>query len=301
MNVIYQGTDITEMIDVQGAQATDCEGGRADELCLQLSDVEKIWDQWSPRLGDEIRLIEDGYNSGVMYLDEIMSGPAECTLRASSLNHLMRVETFRAWEGITLRRLISEFATRYGLKYDLYDVPDVTYQRIAQYGDYDMAWLSRRCMMEGCALKIFGGQLVVYDQHKTEQSAPTATIELTNNTPYAYREVGHLARSACIVESGAARGRFDAPDGAGPTMYVRDVAAGSIAEAERYARGFLREQNKRVSTLSVRQILEGIYAAGECVQVEGNVAAEGTWFISMVKYDFIGGMVALELRRPIPW
>ena len=301
MSIIYQGTDITELIDVQGAQATDCEGGRADELRLQLSDVAKMWDQWKPQRGDEIRLVENGYDSGIMYLDEITSGPSECTLRAASINHTARVESYQAWEGITLRRLILDFAARYGLTPDLFDVPDVSYQRIAQYGDYDMAWLSRRCMMEGCALKIYDGRLVVYEQRKAEQGASVATIELTNNTPYTYREVGHLARSGCVLESGAVRGRFDAPDGTGPVMVVRDVAAGSIAEAKRYARGLLREQNKRMVTLSVRQILDGVYAAGECVNVEGSVAADGIWFVSSVLYDFIGEMVALELRRPIPW
>lgn len=301
MNIIYEGKDITGEIDVQGATANDYEGGRADDIRLKLADVSELWARWSPKKGDTLRITEGEYDSGIMYLDDIMISASECRLGATSMPPTAREESFQTWEGITFRRLIGDFAERYSLKRSLHNIPDVTYERVAQYGDYDLAWIAKRCILEGCAFKLYNGRLVVYDQQEAEKGKAVRTIEITNNTPYEYRDLGYSLRSACVVESGIIRGRFAAPGCTGPTMYIRDIAAGSIAEAQRFARSLLREQNKCAVTLVVKQELDGVYAAGECVEVSGNVAAEGLWFISSVHNDFGQGMVTLGLRRPLSW
>lgn len=302
MNVFYEGADITSDIDIEGAVAGDYEGGRADDLSLKLADVEALWTRWAPKQGDTLRVTEGEYDSGILYLDDFRFGPTACQLWAASIRCSSREVSFQTWENITLRQLIQDFAKRYELELSLHDLPDVSYARVAQYGNVDLQWLAHRCALEGCALKLHDAKLVVYDQQKAEQGASVRAIELTNNTDYEYRELGHLRRSACVVESGSIRGKFIAPAPAvGPTMYIGNLSASSIAEAQRFARGALREQNKRAPTLTVRQELDGAHVAGVCVDVTGNVAAEGRWFVSSVRNDFVRGTALLELRRPLQW
>ncbi|MGJ4851438.1 phage late control D family protein [Bacillota bacterium Meth-B3] len=301
MKVLYEGEDISNDIDVKVAIATDAEGGIADTIRLRVADVAALWSKWEPKRGDKLRLTEDKYDTGTMYIDDIALTGDECALGAVSVNPLARAENFQSWENITFKRLLGDFAKRYNLKLAMYDAPNPTYGRVAQYGGGDLAWLARRCQLEGCQLKLHDGKMVVYGEHAYEKKRAVHEIELTDNTKFQYRALTHMLRCACVVESSDNRGRFDAPKGVGPVMHVRDVAAGSIAEAERFAKGILRNQNKLSETLQLDWTFDSEMAAGETIDVTGRAGLEGTWFLSAVRHDLIAERSLLTMRRPLGW
>lgn len=78
MRLIYQGTDITDSVDIVSAVHRDVSDGRCD--CLELTlDHATAWYGWGPQTDDTIQLTENGYSTGTLYLNTIV--PEEDSFR----------------------------------------------------------------------------------------------------------------------------------------------------------------------------------------------------------------------------
>ena len=68
MRLIYQGTDITDSVDIISAVHRDVSDRRCDGLELTL-DHAAAWYGWGPQTDDTILLTENGYSTGTLYLE----------------------------------------------------------------------------------------------------------------------------------------------------------------------------------------------------------------------------------------
>lgn len=304
MRIEYNGIDIAPDVSLQYAAATDTEGGCGDSVCVQFTDVDELWPRWRPVQGDTLRLVEGQFDSGIMYVDRIALSDGACELEAVSIPPDARGPRYQAWESIAFGRLAAEIAQRHALSVSIYDAPDVTYPRLQQYGEGDLEYLAHRCTLEGCAMKVRSGTLVIYDQRVRESSAPVKSIDLGRSVGYFYEDRAADRLKSYAVLSGAISALCRDESGEvcrGGARAERKTAAYSVGEAQRYARGLLRGVNKMARTLTLTCEMENIYAAGEVVTVEGNRLAAGRWFVSRVDYDFTANTVRLKLRGCLDW
>ena len=71
MQLYWQGTDITESVNVTGCVIRDACGDRTDMLELKL-DRAADWYRWAPEEDDEIILTDGVYTTGTMYLNAVI-------------------------------------------------------------------------------------------------------------------------------------------------------------------------------------------------------------------------------------
>lgn len=120
---------------------------------------------------------------------------------------------------------------------------------------------------------------------------------------YAYRDEGAYAYGSAEAVNGGLTGTFSAP--AGGDKVLRKILPFRMtdqAEADRFAKGLLRDANKEatVATLWTGTLLRE-YAAGSVVTLstEGVASWDGTAFVSRIRHDYVKTRSKLYLRKPL--
>ncbi len=306
MNIFYNGTDITEQVQVCGAQVHDHAGGRLDRIELCFRDPEQDWMRWGVRKEDEVRIVHQGFDTGTMFVDEYRAKAGVFSLGALSAPPAIRRCGTRAWENVRMEDILREFAVRAGMKMQTYGLPDnPSYTRIEQRLEPDIAWLNALCECESCALKVVDGALVVYYEPWLEQRAAIGEIALLDGTGHELETVTTGTYAGCCVRA-AYRGSFMAPGGgSGPWLEVEaarhGIQIGSQREAERFAKGLLRVQNKYERILRLKdQPLDMSVAGGSVLEVRVSGAEwSGRWIVDCACHDLHRERTHLRLRKPL--
>ena len=120
-----------------------------------------------------------------------------------------------------------------------------------------------------------------------------------NNLP----DEGAYAYGSAEAVNGGLTGTFSAP--AGGDKVLRKILPFRMtdqAEADRFAKGLLRDANKEatVATLWTGTLLRE-YAAGSVVTLstEGVASWDGTAFVSRIRHDYVKTRSKLYLRKPL--
>ena len=209
----------------------------------------------------------------------------------------------KSWERVKFLQLIQEIAGRHGLTVETYGITDQTYDYVEQNNLPDFAFLQARCTLEGAAFLVYDGKLVVYDEAYMEGQQPVDTITITPANDFEYRDEGAYAYGSAEAVNGGLTGTFSAP--AGGDKVLRKILPFRMtdqAEADRFAKGLLRDANKEatVATLWTGTLLRE-YAAGSVVTLstEGVASWDGTAFVSRIRHDYVKTRSKLYLRKPL--
>jgi len=306
MNIIYNGTDITSSVHPVSIQITDNAGGKPDSLSVVFSDANGIWSKWRPAKNDTIQIRENGFDTGVMYVDQLVQTAGRFGIMALSIPQQSKTARSQGWENVRFLEFATQIASRYGFKLRAYDVTNHLYERVDQREEPDFAFLAYRCMLEGYALKINNRTVVIYDEAKQEQKAvdPKRGVirESDINGAFEFIDKSTDIYEKCVVRSltpgGYIEGEFQAPGVRGPTLKRNDYAA-SQAEAIRWARGILRNYNKHMVTGTMTINLNTHYAAGTVVAVQDIGMFDGKYIIDRLVHDLLNNRSKLWLRRPL--
>ena len=151
--------------------------------------------------------------------------------------------------------------------------------------------------------QVYDGKLVVYDEAYMEGQQPVDTITITPANDFEYRDEGAYAYGSAEAVNGGLTGTFSAP--AGGDKVLRKILPFRMtdqAEADRFAKGLLRDANKEatVATLWTGTLLRE-YAAGSVVTLstEGVASWDGTAFVSRIRHDYVKTRSKLYLRKPL--
>jgi hypothetical protein len=325
VNLIYEGADISQDIApfLVSLSYTDSGNGRADNLQITLADPDGRWrSSWMPRRGDRVRAtieLKDWYFEGIdrrlecgtFDVDSISytgPDPDEITIQAVSYpgNSSLKNETrTRSWENVTLRQIANQIAKAAGLKL-LYEMPEVTYDRISQSEETDLAFLSEQVEREGGALKITNDTIVLFDEKKYEVQKPVRKIVRGESDILSYsfdvQTVGSSYASCEITYTDSKkktiRGSFKIPGATGPTLKLNERVT-SVAEANRKARAALRQANKDAQRATLELMGDYMLVQGVTVELSGFGAFDAVYIVEAARHTVnqSGYTTRIELRK----
>ena len=301
IKVIYNGTDITGAVSVNRCIHDMYARGRADTLHLRVNDVSRLWDTWAPARGDELRVDYGTISTGTMFLADSKPRNGTFELFAQSAPLSGYAPQRKAWRQVRLLQIAEEIARRNGLEFTSYGVTDRLYAYVQQEVS-DFAFLYKRAQLEGCAFIIYDKRLILYSEQYMEGLEPAETLTLGIGDSFEYSPMSAEPFSSCVVSCGQYSGSFTLSGGSGRVLRP-EVLGGvnSNAEAERFAKGLLRAENKACRRgFAHTPVLKG-YAPGSVLTLENPCAPsmDGPIFLDHVRNEYTRNKAKLFFHKPL--
>ena len=306
MKILYQGKDIYPDVSVNHCWHDMYAGDRPDSLVIRFNDVRRLWDGWEPKPGDEIAVEEGAAKTGKMFVVSYRPENGFYTLRASALPLTAKEAHVKSWDNVTFSQLANEIAGNHGLTLKTYDLQDSTYEYVQQRNIDDFEFLQRRCELEGAAMVIYDGSVIIYDENSAESKAPTGSIEITEQDDFSFTDDSDDAFTRAELCNGKYTGKYSADSGGQDRLYRRVISlhASSQSEIDRFAKGILRAENKNAvhCVYYARELLEK-YAAGSTVNITttGAESWNGAFFITHMRNDYVFLTTKVFMRKPLGW
>lgn len=187
----YEQKNITSDITpyVRSVTYTDYLSGQSDELEVELEDADGRWVRhWYPGKGDTLSL-KIGYEAapllpcGAFEIDEIefAQPPATVSIRglATGVKKSVRTRVGRAYENTTLAAIAQRIAKRNKLTLTG-KIRDIRIDRVTQYQERDVEFLTRLAREYGYAFKIVGSKLVFTELADLRDGGTVATLKATD-------------------------------------------------------------------------------------------------------------------------
>lgn len=303
MKLYYEGVDIASKISINRCEHETFAERKSDQLLLRFNDAAGLWNFWKPVRGEKVRLVDGADDTGVMYVTSIQPENGLYTLRAMSMPLSGENVNSRSWEDVRLLQIGQDIATKHGLKFKVYNVTDRMYSYIKQERQTDFEFLHRRCQLEGCAMLIYDGALIMYDERQMEAAAAAATIKIGADGCFTYFDDSAQSYGTAEIVSGNFRGTYsDKNANTGRILRPKSaIECTSSTEAARFARGLLRAANKNARTGHFRRCLTRGIAAASVINIETEKASSwnGKIFVTRTRHDFLTGETKVFFRKPL--
>ena len=303
MKLYYEGVDITKKVSINHCEHETFAEKRSDQLLLRFNDAAALWNSWKPVRGEKVRLTDGADDTGVMYVTSIQPENGLYTLRAMSMPLSGENVNSRSWEDVRLLQIGQDIASKHGLKFKAYNVTDRMYSYIKQERQTDFEFLHRRCQLEGCAMLIYDGTLIMYDEEKMESAASTTTIKIGTDGHFTFIDESAQSYGTAEVVSGTFHGTYsDKQANTGRILKPKAaIECTSNTEAARFARGLLRAANKNARTGHFRRCLTQGIAAASVINIEVEKASgwNGKIFVTRTRHNFLTGETKIFFRKPL--
>ena len=302
LKVLYNNKDITEDISVSDCIHDMFASSQADTLCMKFNDSKRLWDKWKPTKKDTISVSYGIAKTGVMYIDSVIPENGLYTLRASSIPPTALNKTDKSWENVHLLQLAQEIASRHGLGFESYDVADKIYSYVRQPNIPDFEFLQQRCNLESLAFVVYDKKLVLYDEEKLEIATPVKEIQIRSDNDFTYTDSSQKGYGKAIVTNGDLTGEFISSNGLDNSL-TQTIATniGGQAEANRFAKGLLRQANKNLTKGIFKLPLMREFSAGSVMQIKttGADTWNGNGFVSHIRQDYIKSTSKVFFRKAV--
>ena len=302
LKILYNNKDITEDISVSDCIHDMFASSQADTLCMKFNDSKRLWDKWTPTQKDTISVSYGIAKTGVMYIDSVIPENGLYTLRASSIPPTALNKTDKSWENVHLLQLAQEIASRHGLGFESYDVADKIYSYVRQPNIPDFEFLQQRCNLESLAFVVYDKKLVLYDEEKLEIAKPVKEIQITSDNDFTYTDSSQKGYGKAIVTNGDLTGEFISSNGLDNSL-TQTIATniGGQAEANRFAKGLLRQANKNLTKGIFKLPLMREFSAGSVMQIKttGADTWNGNGFVSHIRQDYIKSTSKVFFRKAV--
>lgn len=279
---------------------SDTEGARCDSLCIEMENA-STWYSWTPEKDDRILVIQDGYDSGTMYLNTIEGEDGHFSLFATSLPCSAREKRNRSYAGKTLNEIIQSAAMESGMDYALFGIDGQTViPYIQQYNESCAAFLARLLRLEGATLKCINGKYAAIGLAWAQARAAHQTLTiLPGRRGTTHRKDGNRAKTL-KVRSACASGTATDEDADGTLDRLReDIPATDNAQAGRWARGLLLDENRQCESICIESAFNPGLTAATRIDLRGNPATAGQWIITEAGHDLINMQSTAKLLRCI--
>ncbi|KPU42155.1 phage late control protein D [Oxobacter pfennigii] len=298
MQLMYEDSNILGAVELNKADITDSAGGRADSMELIFNDSD-TWSRWNPKKNDRIQIIDSGFDTGVMYADELEQRSGLFIIRALPFPQSVKERNTKGWENVRFTEIVREITNKHGFKLQAFGIEDHFYNRIDQNEQADLKFLSFRCILEGYVLKISAGKVIIYNESYMENQASARTINKNEfDGRYKFLSTSTHIYAGCRLTYGNYKSNYmpaNAP--AGPILKLSNIQVTSQTEADRYARNLLRFYNKHEYTGSFTIKKDAGLAAGVNTNITGLGMSDGKYFLSSVVHRLVEGKTSINARR----
>lgn len=297
MKIIYKGTDISDSVAITQCVHDMYAAEKSDVLRIQINNESKKWDKWNPQREDEIQIIADDVDTGVMYVASLSYEDRILNMTAKSVPQSMLNPNTKTWEDITFKRIVKDIAQAHGLELKEYYVANHKYKYLNQKNESDASFLNRRCRLEGCAFLVFNKTLIVYNVAKLEAVSPLKDFDLKDNESFKLKT--DMAYDSYKFQSGNITGFYSRGPGAACVSDINFFVA-SQSEANRFAKNLLRYENQMKSRghKEIAGIEKGI-SAGTVINLKTDQAA--SWndaaFVYRIRNDYIKNTSKIFFRK----
>lgn len=302
MKLVYEGKDITDSVEMLYARISDRHGGVADSIEIILSDKDKLWQQWNPEFNDKIRIIENGFDSGIMFVDETICSSGRYQIKAKSLPANYKTNNYKFWETISFKELAQSLASELGFSAEFYSIDDYTYKRLDMIDNTNIKFLNEMCTLEGYSLKISNGKIIVYNENRLDRYPSVKSIANGDfiGEPVFKKSLIDSYRK-CIVKSYSnsnelIMSEFEDTKVIGST-YTYYKTIGSKAEADRYCKNILRFFNKNIYTGYFSTKLDTTLAAGNVINIDNFYNFSGKYFITEIEHILSEKLSRFKVRK----
>ncbi len=271
---------------IERIQITDKQGAQADDLRIEIvnDDHEGI------ERGGILEGIFSGYKSGKMHIDKISSTTRRTLIGAISAPVSAKEKRSRHWRKVRLFDIVNDVAVECGISVYYENVTNHYYENVTQHNESSLAFLNRLCIREGYSLKIDDDRAIIYDIESAEACSPAFTIgagqkiEVINDT-ISFSENPNMVRSVTVKHYADRLISCTAESGTLGERVTKREYVGNEAEAERFARGYLRHYTQGDTTVDALIPINDGIASGMCVEFAGYGRYSGKYFISECCHD----------------
>lgn len=300
MELYWEGTNITPHVTITGCVHRDASRGRSDSLELRLAHA-STWYQWGPEEDDEIRIAEDGYTTGRMYLSAIFPEGDEYRILATSTRRAAGRKAWKTYRNITLQGIFESCGAESGMEGKLYGISGkLDYPYILRENEGAGAFLNRIGGMEGLAVKTYHGcyrGISIPWAQETEAVAGFA-IRAERQEGVTYRRRNNIKITALTVRTpwAEAIARDTEAKGNNPRV-ITHLPALNAAQAGRWARGLLLQHNRMAEEITIDTALDFRLTAMARVDITGNTDMSGMWMVDEAEHDLIDRQTTVRLLR----
>ncbi|MBQ8708520.1 MAG: hypothetical protein IJ523_10575 [Succinivibrionaceae bacterium] len=301
MQLYYEGSDLTNIVNVTSCVHRDAACGRADSLEIEF-DHAAVWYNWGPQIDDAIQVIQDGYDTGKMYLNTILPEGDRFRVIATSLPSSAAARAWYSFRDTTLDKIMDRCAAECGMTYKLFGIDGGTYYTyLLRRNEGCAALIDRLARMENVYVKAFNGAFrVVSLDYAQEQNAAKSLYITANQDGVRYIRQDNKKLSSLTVQTPYAAAT--AKDGAAinrAAKTITDLPAHNNVEAGRWARGLLTANNRQAESLTVSFAFDPAMSALTRIDVDGNTDAVGAWIVEEAEQDIKNGRTRAKLYRVI--
>lgn len=296
MKVEYKGIDITDSIEIYRCWLDQYAEIHGDTIKVIFRDRNKLWDVWSPQIGDEIRVYDEYADSGLQYVRGIYPSVGRYELDASSIPTSAELIRSAGWQQITKLQLARDIAKRHNLNLKTYGVTDHKFFYLRQENETDFIFLQKLCLLEGDAFLLYDNQLILYNEQYMEDSTASQTVEVSSDNQLEYmKEEEYTALSI-------RNDYFEYTLGDDMTRLKSvnvPVYIDSNGTAERYATNLLHHYNKmKKGGIFYTSPVADKYTAGSVINLktDGYSSFDGKIFIYHIRHDLNKGKSKIFFR-----
>ena len=300
LKVFYNGVDITNDISINSCIHDMFACSTADTLTLKFNDINKIWDSWKPQNEDIISITCGVAKSGAMYIDSVIPENGLMILRSSSIPPTAKTVNNKSWENVRLLQLAKEIANRHGLGFESYGVDDRLYSYVRQDNKPDFEFLQQRCELESLAFLVYDKKLILYSEEYLESQKPVKTITIDTDKDFTYTDNAQKGYGKITVKNGNLTGTYTSSNGLSKVkeIIIQTYVSGQD-EANRFAKGILRQENKNLATGIFKDAIMREFSAGSIMGIKttGVNSWNGNAFISHIRQDYVKSTSKVFFRR----
>lgn len=289
MDVIYEGKNISDDVDVKKCIHRDVSGGRRDMLDIEFEYSNK-WFGWQPQRDDKIRIELNGYSTGDLYVNTILPEHGRYRIIATGAKAAARRKAWASYEEKALGAIMATCAAECGMEYGLYGISGGNvYPYMVRENEDSTAFLDRLLTLEGGRLKCLNGKLRGIGIEYAQGQAAGQTVEIDSTqmqARYIHREDVKYA-GITIQTPYATASAFDSSASGGVHPVISVHPALNSAQAGRWARGLLLNHNRTAETLELGMEYNAGLTALARIDIESSTDAAGEWVVDEVEHDFV--------------
>lgn len=302
MKLLVNGTDILDDVYLLECVYEDYATNKSSRLYLKFDDSDCLWQKWQMSKNDEI-IIKDGQcDTGVMYAHRVQFSRGLCEIFAKSIPYYAPMKQQATFEDVKLSKFAQKAAAEMDFTIDMSNAADRLYKTVNLDNISFFQQFKQLCFLEGIGIIFYNKKIILFNENTLENNAASGDFEVEIDDEFSISDNTDKIYGICKLQNGYLEGKFTANNGSTETLiYDGSTPATSVGEANRFAKGILRNANKTALCGTVSTDLKTDYAAGSVLNLI-NAKAEnynGKIYIYKIRHDFVDDKSKLFFRYPI--